>query len=134
MTDDLIKRLRDACDDTGEKRCTHDVGHYWNLCEEAADALAAASENEKRLLAQDVIHWKTRNSLLRERDAERLKRQQAEHERDSILEDLADAEKDAKRYRWLRNGGDHYLSCVNADVGCVHGNALDKIIDSASGS
>ena len=82
---ELVGRLRDEAN-LCRNETADDVAR---LLDEAADALEAASENERRLLAQDVIHWKTRNSLLRERDAERLKRQQAEHERDSILEDLA---------------------------------------------
>ena len=69
-------------------------------------------------------------------EAERLKRQQAEHERDSILEDLAGAEKDAKRYRWLfgHDLGDigHRYQAVwrawDGDGGCA---GFNKYVDAA---
>ena len=107
MTDDLIKRLKmwvDTCDsnDLLEGACP-DISL-------AADALEALQE-QVTLLTANTSWWSkpwapvpldTLNELL----AERLKRQQVEHERDSILEDLADAEKDAKRYRWLRDTND----------------------------
>ena len=72
MTDDLSQRLR--------AEVPADLPDDWDVLVAAGDVRALC------------------NAL----EAERLKRQQAEHERDSILEDLAGAEKDAKRYRWLR--------------------------------
>ena len=55
--DALIERLRDASSRPG--RNTLDVGHYWNLCDEAADALVhlaaqatGAAQDTKPLEAQ----------------------------------------------------------------------------------
>ena len=63
-------------------------------------------------------------------EAERLKRQQAEHERHCILEDLAGAEKDAKRYRWLRGLNHEQYGRSNLMCGMFN-EELDAAIDAA---
>ena len=71
-------------------------------------------------MAKRKALWDDHNATFRLRiEVDRLK---ADNER---------LRKDAARYRWLRDGGDHYLLCINPDVGQIGGEDLDAIIDAA---
>ncbi len=90
-TTELVVRLREHAD---RDNC---VSHDWGGalfdagqdCSDAADALERLTS--ELALAQAVLATRNVNLALlaEERDAERTKRQQAEHERDHAIEDVA---------------------------------------------
>ena len=72
----LIERLRDMGDHMN--RHNYSIGHYWNVVDEAADALEAM---ERMIRARDGAierHMKTNDELKAELAEERRKREEAE--------------------------------------------------------
>lgn len=76
----------------------------------------------------------TRDALLsaiRELVSERDRLEQYRLNYEAAMQGALSNREDAERYRWLRNGGDYTLACINPDVGQISSDNLDAVIDGA---
>ena len=124
---DLIERLRDKA----RLRAAHGLTG-WVLAEEAL--LAQAADEIERLTAEQQHEAEQVPSLKRTiRDLCA--------ERDELRRQLAEAEQDARRYRWLRNEANTARKCDPMvciypldEQDLIDGDRLDVAIDAAMGA